>query len=88
MQDPLKQGLKHIKLCRGLPCSTIRMQDPLKQGLKHFVFQAEPFPVFHIRMQDPLKQGLKPYKVVGFKIHIQIRMQDPLKQGLKQNLDA
>ena len=56
-QDPLKQGLKQLKL--GMPVTiTIREQDPLKQGLKPFQN-----PVIRsfllIREQDPLKQGLK-----------------------------
>ena len=34
MQDPLKQGLKHIGIAGTDKDLLIRMQDPLKQGLK------------------------------------------------------
>jgi len=34
MQDPLKQGLKHLDSAISEGDLIIRMQDPLKQGLK------------------------------------------------------
>jgi|GEM_PF-6557815 len=60
MQDPLKQGLKHI----GIAATS---NDPLDSNARSTKTRIETnfnshFRVFVslIRMQDPLKQGLKP----------------------------
>ena len=60
-QDPLKQGLKHLKSVNINKLNElIREQDPLKQGLKHIHKITNPdVSGIEIREQDPLKQGLK-----------------------------
>ena len=84
MQDPLKQGLKHLlfvffpvtEFYSNARSTKTRIETAIKHSVCKFLAL--------IRMQDPLKQGLKHKLCCACTTSGPIRMQDPLKQGLKQ----
>ena len=82
MQNPLKQGLKHILWSHFCIYSIVAMQNPLKQGLKlhaliHFNI------IVMCRNAKSTKTRIETGVKVIIKIHTSVAMQNPLKQGLK-----